>query len=411
MSDDLRPVLKAIQAGDKRRARQLLRPMLANPTADVLFLAARVTDNRERIIDLLQQALTLDPGHKRAARVLTILAPEKAAALASGQHTAESQASEAPSSIEDTPIPAELTQHSAPTEVLNQGGSPFKPQLPATPPDIAARAYMHSGQYSPISLAVITLIGLALGGAAAYLASRLLIAPLADRLITANVAEPVIAAITGLVSLAGLIAPAWLSGQIMWQVVKAGRIRHAGRACQVTSLSFIAGLIVLVLLVRRAPPAPLSVPILIVGAPVWAVLMFRPTRIGITHIPYAEEHGRWYDQQVRTVTIKETAASLLMTILESQTPERLQSITPVSADHYPRLELRLRKCSTAPAADHHLTVIVHWKDVQEGKPDRSGKSRITTHAQQQEWFQTMIPAALGNALEEALFTPPPPSSQ
>jgi hypothetical protein len=75
MSDSLQPVREAIKAGDKRRARELLRPLLADdPTADMWFLAAQASPTREQAILSLKRALALDPAHERAGRALSRLA-------------------------------------------------------------------------------------------------------------------------------------------------------------------------------------------------------------------------------------------------------------------------------------------------------------------------------------------------
>ncbi|NWG16873.1 MAG: hypothetical protein HXY41_09580 [Chloroflexi bacterium] len=74
MSDSLQPVREAIKAGDKRRARELLRPLLADdPTADTWFLAAQASPTREQAIRFLNRALALDPTHERAGRALSRL--------------------------------------------------------------------------------------------------------------------------------------------------------------------------------------------------------------------------------------------------------------------------------------------------------------------------------------------------
>lgn len=74
MPDSLQPVREAIRAGDKRRARELLRPLLVDdPTADTWFLAAQASPTREQAIGCLKRALALDPAHERAGRVLSRL--------------------------------------------------------------------------------------------------------------------------------------------------------------------------------------------------------------------------------------------------------------------------------------------------------------------------------------------------
>jgi hypothetical protein len=67
MLDTLLPIIKAIELGDKKLARRLLRPLLEkNPTADMWYLAAQVCEIPEHEMVLLQRALALDPTHGKA---------------------------------------------------------------------------------------------------------------------------------------------------------------------------------------------------------------------------------------------------------------------------------------------------------------------------------------------------------
>jgi hypothetical protein len=70
MLDSVQPVLEAIEKGDAQRARQLLRPLLQNPTADVWYAASFVYEQPEHRITCLQRALKLDPLHGDARRRL-----------------------------------------------------------------------------------------------------------------------------------------------------------------------------------------------------------------------------------------------------------------------------------------------------------------------------------------------------
>ncbi len=73
MLDELLPVLAAIEAGDKARARRLLRPLLEQPTAEMWYLAAQAVERPEHELNCLQRALALDPLHARArARLLAL---------------------------------------------------------------------------------------------------------------------------------------------------------------------------------------------------------------------------------------------------------------------------------------------------------------------------------------------------
>jgi hypothetical protein len=67
MLDTLLPIIKAIETGDKKLARRLLRPLLEkDPTADMWYLAAQACETPEHEIALLQRALALDPNHGKA---------------------------------------------------------------------------------------------------------------------------------------------------------------------------------------------------------------------------------------------------------------------------------------------------------------------------------------------------------
>lgn len=67
MLDELLPVLAAIEAGDKARARRLLRPLLEQqPTAEMWYLASQAVERPEHELNCLQRALALDPLHASA---------------------------------------------------------------------------------------------------------------------------------------------------------------------------------------------------------------------------------------------------------------------------------------------------------------------------------------------------------
>ncbi len=61
----------ALKIGDLAYARELLRLALkTNPSADLWYLAALATSNRDEQIERLEQALALNPEHTRAALTL-----------------------------------------------------------------------------------------------------------------------------------------------------------------------------------------------------------------------------------------------------------------------------------------------------------------------------------------------------
>lgn len=73
MSDSLAPIRAAIRAGDKQRARELLRPLLKTATAETWYVAAQACDSRAKARDCLRRALRLDPAYEPAQRTLAKL--------------------------------------------------------------------------------------------------------------------------------------------------------------------------------------------------------------------------------------------------------------------------------------------------------------------------------------------------
>lgn len=66
---DMIPVMSAIQAGDKARARRLLKDLLKiKPTAEAWYQASRLTESPKHELDCLKRALGLDPYHSDARR-------------------------------------------------------------------------------------------------------------------------------------------------------------------------------------------------------------------------------------------------------------------------------------------------------------------------------------------------------
>lgn len=72
--DPLFDVRKALEAGDKKAAQRLLRPLLnAQPTAEMWRLAAQACPTNEKAIECLRRAIALDPHHDGANRLLAKL--------------------------------------------------------------------------------------------------------------------------------------------------------------------------------------------------------------------------------------------------------------------------------------------------------------------------------------------------
>ena len=74
---DMIPIMSAIQAGDKARARRLLQAMLKiNPSAEAWYQASRLTESPEHELKCLKKALAMDPYHVESRRrMLTLEKP------------------------------------------------------------------------------------------------------------------------------------------------------------------------------------------------------------------------------------------------------------------------------------------------------------------------------------------------
>ena len=70
---ELQPVIAALKAGDRQQARDLLRPLLRQPSAERWYAAALLSGTREQAVVALERALTLDANHARARKRLAEL--------------------------------------------------------------------------------------------------------------------------------------------------------------------------------------------------------------------------------------------------------------------------------------------------------------------------------------------------
>ncbi|HLV36551.1 MAG TPA: tetratricopeptide repeat protein [Spirillospora sp.] len=113
---ELQPVIAALKAGEKQRARRRLRPLLRQPTADRWYMAALLCETPQQAIVALERALRIDPDHSRAARRLAQL-----------QNAAAPQTEHETISEDDLPPLAALVAD----EVVIPTVKPYNPQ-PAT---------------------------------------------------------------------------------------------------------------------------------------------------------------------------------------------------------------------------------------------------------------------------------------
>lgn len=73
MEETLSAIHQALQSGDKRQARRLLRPLLEAPTPDLWFLASQTCDTSDQELGCLRQALKLDSKYGPARQRYTEL--------------------------------------------------------------------------------------------------------------------------------------------------------------------------------------------------------------------------------------------------------------------------------------------------------------------------------------------------
>lgn len=104
--DPLFNARKALEAGDKKAAQRLLRPLLNDqPTAELWRLASQACTTNEKAIECLRHAVALDPNHDGANRLLAKLEnlqhPQPAAN--GKRETQESPAVTTPSFEDDLP--------------------------------------------------------------------------------------------------------------------------------------------------------------------------------------------------------------------------------------------------------------------------------------------------------------------
>ncbi len=123
MLDNLIPIMRALENGEKAQARRLLRPLLEQPTADLWYLASQASEKTAHEIDCLERALALDPLHGKAKVRLLALRDRRNHAPPS----AENVATVAPGESR----PRRFTSKPLPDENL----SPARPATPVTPKD------------------------------------------------------------------------------------------------------------------------------------------------------------------------------------------------------------------------------------------------------------------------------------
>ena len=111
---------------------------------------------------------------------------------------------------------------------------------------------------------------------------------------------------------------------------------------------------------------------------------------------FCEEHGVWYGPWHEARFPVEQEASIAQT-LETGTLQGLENATQLTDQDFPHLLIRMRKCPMGSACHIEIAGKVVW---QETKTDKKGKQSTEQHTE--EWFDTMVPPGLGEALEEVM---------
>jgi len=111
---------------------------------------------------------------------------------------------------------------------------------------------------------------------------------------------------------------------------------------------------------------------------------------------FCEKHGVWYGSWQEGSYLVELAKPIAET-LESGALQGLEDVTLLTASVFPHLLIRTRRCPTSLSCDVEIAGKVVW---QEKKVDKKGKESTEQHTK--EWFDTMVPPSLGEALEEVL---------
>lgn len=125
MLDDLIPVMRALESGDKAQARRLLRPMLENPTADLWYLASQACEKQAQEIVCLERALALDPMHGQARnRLLALRQNQQQTPPPASPPTAPARPESKPRRFTQKPLPGE-----PPVPVSTAAPVPMKPAL------------------------------------------------------------------------------------------------------------------------------------------------------------------------------------------------------------------------------------------------------------------------------------------
>jgi hypothetical protein len=146
----------------------------------------------------------------------------------------------------------------------------------------------------------------------------------------------------------------------------------------------------------------------IYGTPWWmtvlVVLEFAIVLIGAASLAngaigesaYCETHSAWYakwKQSRFSVEVAEALASALQT----QDVHELETAVQMKEETYPHLIIKTRGCPSGPSCDVEVAATVFWHET---KVDKKGKT--STKKESKPWFDVMMPAIFGYALEKTM---------
>lgn len=394
MSDELQAVVAAIEAGDIGRARFLLRPLLANPSADILFVASKVAPNKDDAKKRLLEALALDPQHEEAKAELAKVEVTQAKVYLPGGITVE-----------------EIWMQSfEPMALFGNLG------LPSLPEGILQRAYRPSGKCSPVYFALIGAVALptaVLIGYAVHQICQAILSAVSMANATTYVdfvqSETYVLLVIGFMGLFGFLG--WILSYGFWWLAKVGKCRSVGLA---TSLSLISAIICysafIAFAVQDRDIYPLTnldltqwwlYAVVVLGGLTFVAVSIRIVRRRVQETPFSEATGEWYRANWQWARIPVSAAPALVQALMTGSTDgiglSMLAMFGVISDQ--SLEIKLRGHPSSKQEDYQIRVTEFWVEY-----TTTNTSEEASPSEAHElWFDVMIPSRVGQQIESALF--------
>jgi hypothetical protein len=111
---------------------------------------------------------------------------------------------------------------------------------------------------------------------------------------------------------------------------------------------------------------------------------------------FCEPHGVWYDSW-KEANYSLDLASAIAGTLEAAQVRGLENVSFLESVTYPYLKIRSRRCPSSTACELQFKAEVNWQETtvnKKGEKSTTNKTKI--------WVDTMLPPALGFAMEHAL---------